>query len=212
MLMETLTPPETDTLLLDDVRGHLRLDSAEDDAGLAVLARTAEALMEAHLGAALVARDMVLSLDSFPASCSGTADRWWQGTREGPMSWLHASARSFPLPLRPLISIASIEVWQAPGWQSWPASNYNITPGLLPMLHLAAGTSWPVPSRERAGVRITARTGFGENWNAVPELIRHALLQLVAYLYTHRGDEGAEDAVHASGAASMVSQYRQVKL
>ncbi|WP_417451283.1 head-tail connector protein [Kordiimonas sp.] len=212
MHIETLTPPAADTLLLDEVRGHLRLDGADDDAGLATLARTAEGLMENYLGAALVARDVALYLDGFPALGMAVHECWWQGTREGPINWLHASPQSLPLPLRPLISIASIEIWQAEGWQTWDASNYSTSSGRIPLLHLTSGVGWPAPARARSGIRITARVGFGENWNAVPEVIRHAMLQLVAYLYTHRGDEGADDVLVSSGAAQMVNAYRQVKL
>jgi hypothetical protein len=211
MRIETLTPPATDALLLGEIRTHLRTDSAEDDAALATLARTAEAMMEAHLGLALVNRDVALYLDRFP-TCEQNNTCWWQGMREGPMSWLSGVGRALELPLRPLIAISKVEVWQGDGWQEWAAANYSVSPGLLPLLHLAGGNVWPMPSRPADGIRITARTGFGEDWNAVPATIRHAMLQLVAWLYTHKGDEPGENAVTASGAASMVNAYRRARL
>ena len=211
MRIEILTSATCDPLLLDDVRTHLRTDSADDDATLATLARTAEAMMEAHLGVALIARDVAMYLDQFPSRAAACSD-WWQGTREGPMDWISGASGAAILPARPLISLSKIEVWQAGGWQEWATVNYSASTGLMPLLHRAQGSAWPVPDRAQEGIRIAGRVGFGENWNAVPANLRHAMLQLVAWLYTHRGDEAGEDAMRASGAAAMVTNFRKVRL
>lgn len=211
MRIETLIPAATDALLLDEVRNHLRIGGADDDATLATLARTAEGLMEAYLGAALVARDTVIYLDGLP-ECTDAPACWWQGTREGPMSWATGEGRALLLPLRPLIALSEIAVWQAGAWQVWDSAHYSASLGIMPSLQLAGGALWPRPQRASEGIRITARFGFGENWNAVPATIRHALLQLVAWLYTHKGDEDSENAIERSGAAAMVASFRKVRL
>ncbi len=211
MRMEPLNPPATDALLLDEIRGHLCLDAADDDAMMGTLARTAEAMMEAHLGVALVARDVAFHLDGFRA-CPSACAPWWQGTREGPMTWATGAARAIALPLRPLIDVLKVEIWQQDGWQEWASENYSATPGMMPFLRPAGGTGWPAVGRPQEGLRITARVGFGEDWNAVPATIRHAMLQLVAWLYSHRGDEAGDNALVASGAAAMVASYRKVRL
>ena len=87
----------------------------------------------------------------------------------------------------------------------------SFRPGLAPEVALLGVMTAPAEQREQ--IRITARAGFGENWNAVPLVIRQALLQLVTYLYTHRGDTGeGANALTASGASALVSTYRQVRL
>jgi uncharacterized phiE125 gp8 family phage protein len=168
-------------------------------------------MMEAHLGVALIARDVALYLNRVPA-CEQSNACWWQGTREGPAAWLSGAEHVLELPLRPLTMITKVEVWQAEGWQEWAAENYSVSLGLLPFLHLASGRAWPMPIRTTDGIRITARIGFGEDWNAVPTTIRHAMLQLIAWLYTHKGDEPGANAITASGAANMVGAYRRARL
>ena len=211
MRIETLSAPTSGTLLLDEVKDHLRLGSSDEDAALAALMRTAETMMENHLGAALVAREVRVYLDRFTASAA-TPDLWWQGTLEGPMSWAQGAASTLPLPVRPLIEVSKVEIWRADGWDEWPAANYSVSPGMTAFLHAADGAAWPTPARASGGIRITARIGFGEDWNAVPPAVRHALQQLVAWLYSHRGDEAAEDAMTASGAVALVAPYRKARL
>ncbi len=189
MRFEVLTRPASDPLLLDEVKDHLRVDGGDDDASLGALIEAATACLEAHLGAALVARDVHIFLDHIPIST--------------------APAR---LPVRPIAALDAVEVKLADGtWQAVAQEAVSFRPGLSPEVALLGAVT--VNAGQREPLRLSARAGFGEHWNAVPLVIRQALLQLITYLYTHRGDMGeGANALVASGASALVSTYRQVRL
>ncbi len=186
MRFEVINPPMSDAILLDEVKDHLRVDGGDDDAGLGAMVATATACLEAHLSAAFIARDVHIFLDG--------------GCRQNTPQ---------RLPIRPVTSLDAVDVKDADGnWQTVPLSAVSFRPGLAPEVSLS-GPSTEGPDQ----IRITARAGFGENWNDVPLVIRQALLQLVTYLYTHRGDMGeGANVLKASGAAALVATYRQVRL
>lgn len=189
MRFEVLTPPASDPLLLDEVKDHLRMDGTDDDAGLGALIATATACLEAHLGMAFVARDVHIFLDHAPKDTAPVR-----------------------LPIRPVATIDGAAVKVADGtWQTVAPEAISFRGGVSPVVTIP-NTIAPT-GRQCENLRLAVRAGFGENWNAVPLVIRQALLQLIAYLYTHRGDTGEEaNALAASGAGALVSTYRQVRL
>ena len=53
-------------------------------------------------------------------------------------------------------------------------------------VRLGPGQTWPGVLVDHEAITVTYVAGFGDDHNAVPEQIRHALLMLVAYLFNQR--------------------------
>lgn len=185
MTVDILTQPETEPVLLDELKSQLRIDGNEENPALAGFIVSARTMLENHAGLALVSRSLELTLDKF-------------------------SEEGQPLPVRPITSIEGIQVIAVDGSSvSWDSSNYYLTSGIRPLLNLQSGRQWPVPGRAKSGIKIQVTAGFGDSWNSVPADLQQAVLMLATYLYTHRGDEAAGNAVVASGAASLLRPYRE---
>lgn len=188
MTINILIQPETEPVLLGELKAQLRIDGNEENPALAGFIVSARTILENYTGLALVSRGVEITLDEFPT--------------EG-----------HPLPVRPISSIEGIQIITSAGSSvSWGADNYYLVPGISPSLHLHSGRQWPVPGQKKGAIRIQATAGFGENWNTVPADLQQALLLLAAYLYTHRGDDTAGNAMTASGAASLLKPYREYRI
>lgn len=75
-----------------------------------------------------------------------------------------------------------------------------------------SGTGWVRLLDPAADDRplVQFRAGLGDDWNSVPEPLRHGIVRLVAHLFTHRD---AADAGPASTAvAAMWRPWRRVRL
>jgi len=65
--------------------------------------------------------------------------------------------------------------------------------------------------REINAIEIVYTAGFGDAATAVPPVVKRAVKQIAAYLYTHKGDDcGADDALAAAG--SLLDAYRVKRL
>jgi uncharacterized phiE125 gp8 family phage protein len=74
---------------------------------------------------------------------------------------------------------------------------------------LQRGATWPVALRANNAIEIVYTAGYGADASSVPAPLRRAVKQLAAYLYTHRGDMcDMGDAMHDSGAGSIMGQYK----
>ncbi len=209
MRIETLSPPASEPLLLDEIKDHLRLDGSADDVGLGSLLRAAREMVETHLGLCLISRSLALYLDGWPGTMGQMP--WWQGVASGSMSAFARMTEYLPLPVRPVSSVGIIRVYDAEGASIvWGAGNYSLKPGLEPALYRTGG-SWPTPGRALDGIRIELTAGFGDSWNDVPADIRQALLMLVAHLFENRGDTDTQ-AMDASGAATLLKPYRKLQI
>ena len=212
-----ITDPLNEPVLLDELKDHLRLDGAAEDAGLGAFITTARTLIEQHADLVLVNRDIALYLDRWPRTSAAGGDvPWWAGTASGAMSLLDRAASTALLPVRPVSSVASIAVVAPDDSETvWAADNYQLTPGLSSRITLVSGRRWPVPGRAADGIKITLTAGFGPSWNSVPASVRQAVLMLASYLYANRGDarsDGSSGAIIASGAASLLAPYRERRL
>jgi len=209
MRIETLSPPASEPLLLDEIKNHLRLDGSADDVGLGALLVAARELVETHIGLCLMNRSLALYLDAWPATMGRMP--WWQGVACGSMAAFARTAEYLPLPVRPVDSISTIQIYDAAGTPTiWDAENYGLKPGLEPALYRTKG-SWPRPGRTLDGIRIELTAGFGDSWNDVPADIRQALLMLMAHLFENRGDTGSQ-AMNESGAATILKPYRKLQI
>ncbi len=214
MRVETVSMPEKTAILLDEIKDHLRIDCADENAALGALSATAITLVETYLDMALVERPVVIYLDNWPAqSKANDTDPWWDGVADGAVTTFTRTVLHSDLPVKPLSSIEKIEIKVADGELiEWGNNNYYLKPGLAPSLVRAHGRAWPVPGMGADGIKISATAGFGPDWNHVPASIRQALLMLVAHLYYNRGDTAEGSPLKESGADALLAAYRGMRL
>jgi uncharacterized phiE125 gp8 family phage protein len=181
MSLQLLTPPATEPVSLVEAKAHLKLDTADEDALVATLITAARARAEWHTGRAFVTQSWCLRLDAWP-----TGD-------------------TLELPLPPLISVEQVAVTNADGIRTVldPAA-YRVDPASGRVIF----TDRPRSLRRRDCLEISFTAGYGTA-AAVPAAIKEAILEIVADLHAHRGDEYGP--VGLSGQA-LLAPYRILKL
>lgn len=196
MHIEEVTAPATSSVLLAEVKEHMRIDSADEDTYLSALVAASERMIEAVTGLSLISR-------TYNLYTGDSIDR---------------NKRSVRMPVRPVIDINSIHIIGSDGSETLlPDSAYSLEKGLSPTLSFNNSENWFSLLGPPAKLRINVMAGFGDNWNTVPANIRQALLLLITSLYFSRGDvERAGDQMmnlmKTSGAWALLSSYRQVRL
>lgn len=151
---------------LDEVRTALRLaDSVGEDAYLQTLIRAARTTLEAQYRQVFLKRQFDLYRDAAPC---------------GPLT----------MPFAPLASVEAISGYDADNVEtSVSSSEWYVDHASIPgRLLLNSGVSWPASLRAINGIRVRMTLGYSTSPEGVPDPIREAILQLVAFLYEHRGE------------------------
>lgn len=182
-MLTLITAPASDPVSISEMKAHLRIDHSDEDATLAGYLRTATGRLDGQsglLGRALVSQTWRLTLEAFPIEIT--------------------------LPLPPCQSVTSIEYLDLAGdEQTLSTSGYRVF-GLggtdRAVIRPAVGAEWPETAELPGAVVVTFVAGYGDA-AAVPEPIRHAVLQIAAGLYS-----GREDAPIPRGVADDLSAYR----
>lgn len=151
-------------LSLDEVKRHLRIDSATEDALLGDLLLAATDYVERETGCVLRPSELLLSLDGFPL---------------GPL----------PLPGVPLGSVVSIACDDPAGRPlTLSPDTYTVdvssTPGRIV---LKPGQLWPSTSGGATCVRVRYRVGY----TTLPPTLRQATLLMLSHWHENR--EAATD-------------------
>jgi uncharacterized phiE125 gp8 family phage protein len=160
-----VTPPAAVPLSLAEVRAQCRVDDTSEDALLMGYVHSAVSWIDGHegwLGRALITQTYDLTLDQFPYG-------------------YHPIVR---LPLAPLQAVTSITYVDGNGTvQTLAPASYQIAGQYV---WPAYGQTWPTTRCQPRAITVRLRTGYGDNWNSVPEAIRQALAMLVAYWFNQR--------------------------
>lgn len=202
-LIETV-PPAVEPVSLAEAKAHLRVAHDSDDDLIAAHIAAARQMCEQHTGCAFINRTFKLYLDRWSGS---PLSQWWDGVVEAADTNLLDAVLMLPKP--PLQSVTAIRTYDAGGVASvFSASGYLVDAVSKPgRIVLADGASVPSPLRKVNGVEIEFIAGYGASASFVPQVLRQAVLQLVAYLYENRGDDPAA-GLQASGAANLLRPYR----
>jgi len=191
MLVEIEAAPRA-AVPLAEFAAHLRLGEGFGEAEEAVLdlyLRAATAAVEGMAGLALIARRF-----------RWTVARW-------------RDPRRVRLPIAPVVRIDGVTVVGPDGgWTAVDAGEVRLeADAVRPRLVGARGGALPtIPVDGRAEVELTA--GFGDDWNAVPEALRQAVLLLAAHYHEQRHvTVGAEDAA-PFGVRALIAPFREVRL
>ena len=165
------TPPAGRALDWDTVRGHLRLDSVDEQARvMGVLVTAAEEWAESATGRQLITATWTLSLCDFPDD----------------------SDDPIVLPKAPLQSVTSVKYYDGDGvQQTWASSNYDViapagpkcAPGFIVP---KPGAFYPTTYGEPREIEVEFVAGYGDAPEDVPAGLRAGLLLLVGDMFQHR--------------------------
>ena len=170
MGLTIVTPATTEPITVEEVRTHLRLEETEGEIiTLDALIKTARNHAELETDRALITQTWDWTLDAFPAG-------------------------DFEIPLAPLVSVTHIKYYNTSGvLTEWlPVTKYSVdTSSLTPRISPAYGVSWPTAQAINNAVTVRFIAGYGAA-TAVPEGIKLAMLEMVAWLYANRGSVVAD--------------------
>jgi uncharacterized phiE125 gp8 family phage protein len=184
-----LSGPADEPVTLDEARAFVRVEGSAEDALLEALVTTARLQVESATGRALIAQDWRLVLDDWPPD------------------------RRVRLPIAPLVSLTSITTYDPDS----AATVEPLTDVLVdahaepPQLLLPAGFG-AGPLRERQGIAIDYRAGYGETAADVPAPLRQAALLLIAYWFENRDMAALPAGPVPAGIDRLVAPYRMVRL
>lgn len=183
MSLQLLAPPAAEPVSLADATAHLKLDTADEDALVATLITAARARAEWHTGRAFITQSWRLSLDDWP----------------------HDDMVELPLP--PLLSVEEVATIDVAGIRTVLApTDFSVDPASAPGRVIF--TARPVSLRRRDCLQVSFTAGYGDV-AAVPAAIKEAILEIVADLHAHRGDEYGP--VGLAGQA-LLAPFRMFKL
>lgn len=171
MRLSLKTPPAARALDWDTVRGHLRVDSSEEQARvMGILVPAAEEWAESATGRQLITATWTYSFCEFPDD----------------------SDDPIVLPKAPLQSVTSVKYYDTDGnLQTWASSNYDVIapsgpkcgPGfIIPK----AGVSYPLHYGEPYEIAVEFVSGYGDEHTDVPAGLRQGMLMLVAEMFERR--------------------------
>ena len=185
MSLTLVSPPFSEPVTLAEAKAHLKLDIADDDVLIASLITAARARTEWHTGRALVSQSWTLRLDAWPND-------------------------GFEIPLPPLQSVTAVTTYARDDTAHVVGSStYQVDAASAPArLTLKGGILPPTDLRAINAVEVAFIAGYGAA-SAVPAPLKQAILQTVADLYSHRGDEAA---VVSQAAEALLAPYRIFRL
>jgi uncharacterized phiE125 gp8 family phage protein len=189
MALFRTTAPAAEPVTLAEAKQHLRLDHDGEDGLIEGLIRAAREEVEAATGLALIDQNWRLTLDRVPVTGVVRIAR------------------------HPVKEILSVTVFGADGEGIVvdPAT-YRLDPHSRPArLWFAERTP---AKRVMNGVEIDLAAGFGEAGPDVPDLLKRAMLALVAHWFEFRASFGADDQPVAfpSGYRRLIAPWTRGRL
>lgn len=189
MTYARLSPPAAEPLTLAEVKAHLRIDGAEEDALLASLIRAAREHLERETGLCLILQRWRLYLDHWP--------------KDGVIR----------LAKCPVQAIQNVTVYDGEG----AALDVSLEDHLLDGEGRPARL-WlknpPSPGRAVNGIEIDFSAGFGEAGTDVPDTLKRAVSIHVGHMFAFRGAISPEDqpAGIPDGYERLIAPFRLRRL
>lgn len=176
---------------------------------LTAMGKAAREMVESYLGAGLITQTWQQFFD-----LNTLQESWWDGVREGPTSDIVVVPRMFNLNKWPIASVTSLGFYDENDVATLAlvATYYLDANARPPRVALRFGYVWPVVTyRVRDAMIAEFIVGYGASGSAVPEAIKSAIKTLAMFMYSHRGDCDAGEAMEKSGAAGFLKPFKVMK-
>lgn len=190
-VLNLVTPPAREPVLLSEAREHLRVDGSAEDTLIAARLTAARMHVEAVTGRQMMPATWELQSDGFP---------------EGAIT----------LPRSPVISVESIAYLDTAGaLQTLAPSNYVLLAGSSPtadpaQIVPAFAKTWPAATAMPNAVRVRFLAGYADE-NAVPQPLKAAILLVLGDLYANREAQAPGASMQLSvnpAVESILAPYR----
>jgi uncharacterized phiE125 gp8 family phage protein len=181
--------PAVEPVNLAEAKAWLRINHASEDAQILELISAARHDVEHQSGQSLINQEWRMTLDNWPTKAM------------------------IDLPKGPITSVISVVTYNASGLPAtMPAANY-----LLDFRSQPARLSFdtrPAIGRAMNGLEIDYAAGYGATGTDVPDILKRAILMLVAHWYEFRGAYRASDqpVSYPDGYLPLIRPYRRVLL
>ena len=177
------TAPATEPLTLSETKSYLRVDTSGDDTLITSLIVTARRLAEEHMQRAIITQTLQLFIDTL----EDYEDPLWEGMRTGP--YLNYYKNNIDLPMPTVTSISHIKTYDdSDNATTFANTKYFLDNAKQPArIVLRTGETFPTALRVANAIEVKYVTGYADA-SSVPEPIKFALFQIIAFLYEHRGD------------------------
>ncbi len=189
MTYALITPPAAEPLTLVEVKAHLHLDGADEDALLVSLIRTARQFLERETGLCLIVQNWRLYLDRWP--------------REGVIRILKS----------PVQAIQTVRVYGLGGKPVQVSLEDHLLDGTGRPARLWLKHT-PVTGRTLNGIEIDFAAGYGEAGTDVPDTLKRAMLIHIGHMFAFRGVVSPSDqpAGIPDGYERLIAPFRMRRL
>lgn len=188
MSVTLMTPPALEPISLAQMKAHLRIEHAFEDALVSAYITSARLHIEARLAKLLISQNWRINFDRLP------------------------TGKVVELPLAPMLALNSVSYYtDLPGPNNIPPVDYSIDLNSMRprfSLHLQRQNL-----RSFGAYELDVSVGYGPAPEDVPADIRHALMMLVAHWHENR--EAATPIVREHlplGVRTILEPHRQVLL
>mgnify|MGYP004527398229 CR=1 FL=1 len=181
--------PAAEPVTVADVKAHLRLDHASEDALIADLIRAAREEVEQATGCAMIEQSWRLTIDRWPAT-----DR----------VLIHK---------HPVREVLSVTIYGRDGGAAIidPATMLLDGRSRPARLHFDQA---PQPGRAMNGIEVDFTAGFGSAGTDVPDMLKRAVTMLASHWFEFRAVLSAKDqpASYPKGYERLIAPYRSRRL
>tara|TARA_R100000773_G_C4221020_1_gene119848 strand:+ start:1005 stop:1661 length:657 start_codon:yes stop_codon:yes gene_type:complete len=177
------TEPTVEPVQLQEVKDYLKIEDSVDERLLRPFIQTARRFAEEHLRRTLMQTTYNLFLDSIDEMETPLTE----GFTTGP--YMNFYKDHIALPKSPVSSVTSVSTFSDDDTETtFAASKYFLDNVREPArIVLRTGETFPSALRVANAIKVVYVAGYSSAY-AIPEPIRLGILQLIAYLYEHRGD------------------------
>lgn len=179
------TAPQNEPLDAAETISYLRIDSGVDTTLVDNLIQAARFWVEDYTNRTLLTTVFTLSLDAIGEVDTPLKEGFHTGYSDTPR------VNYIELPRSPVQSVTSIISYADDNTATTlAASNYFVDTVRVPArVVLRDGGTWPTDLRNANGIEVLYTAGYGDSRSSIPEPIRVAMLEYIAHLYEHRGDD-----------------------
>ena len=162
-----LTEPVSEPVTLVEAKAYLRVDNTDEDTLISTLITAARQWVESYLDRALILRQLVLRLDTFPVEIE---------LPQPPLSTFGTTT-----------AVSVTYTLETGTTATLSSSEYRIdrtsTPGVLRQNYSG---SWPGHLNDYNSIAVTYWAGYGSDEGDIPPAIKNAILLMIGHLFENR--------------------------